>query len=139
MSLCILLCHAQVPFNCVDSFIICLNKKNNLRGCFHACSVQKLMLLFFTTRMPTAEAWAQLQFAACSPQRLVKSDVICCAACIMHRTEPLEDHISGLGHGEIHHLQRAWTRPSRSCSGGFAQTACGLNLNNRFYLRSSIT
>lgn len=29
LSLCILLCHAQVVLNCVDLFIICLNKKNN--------------------------------------------------------------------------------------------------------------
>lgn len=55
------------------------------------------MLLFFTTCMQTAEPWAKFQFAAFDPQWLVKSDVICCAACIMQKTEPLESQISVLG------------------------------------------
>lgn len=67
MSLCILLCHAQVVLNCVDLFIICLNKKNNHKCSVYAVFVEKLMLLL-TTCMQTAETWAEFQFAAFNPQ-----------------------------------------------------------------------
>lgn len=68
MSRCILLCHAQVVLNCVDLFIICLNKKNNHKCSVYAVFVEKLMLLFLTTCMQTAETWAEFQFAAFNPQ-----------------------------------------------------------------------
>lgn len=75
--------------------------------------------------MQTAETWAEFQFAAFNPQWLVKSDVICCAACIMQKTEPRESQISGLGLQSATvrstiYKWRAWKRPNSGCPAGSA-------------------
>lgn len=80
MSLCILLYHAQVVLNCVDLFIICLNKKINHK---HSCFLFQVAFIphnRLVTCMQTAETWAEFMFASFYPSRAAKTDVICFAA-----------------------------------------------------------
>lgn len=117
LSLRILLCHAQVVLNCVDLFIICLNKKTNHKHTifvgFLTKKKNRYMLLCQTTHAchMRTNSWDVHCVPLCSLLPSVAAEDWCNLLCGMHYAQNwvtgISDFWSGssFSHGEIHHLQ----------------------------------